>query len=421
MRVKDVHQSVTLFRHRSLSCKKMKNHIIKLAQIAEKEERRIIGLMSGTSLDGLDMALCRIKGCGKQAQVVLEAFHTEPYTEEFKHEIKRVFAKKVIDFQHLVLLNVVIAEQHAAMIRASLERWGCTPESIDLIASHGQTVFHAPRVLHGMAQYPNATLQIGDGDHIARHTGIITISDFRQKHVAAGGEGAPLALYGDYFLFANDHENRLLLNIGGIANFTWLPANTEKTRLFATDTGPGNTLMDAYAQKYFGVPFDKDALIAHAGIPDRALIERLKQEPFFEAPVPKTIGPELFSMAWVEAAIATLPKGSPAHNPHNLMASLAALTAETIADSVLRSTAGAVGTIYLSGGGAHNPCVTRILAELLPRWTLKTMAEMGISGDAKEAVLFAMLANECVAGTEVPGMVLGGVPLVSMGKISLPG
>ncbi len=398
----------------------MQAHFIRLAEMAQQPARRIVGLMSGTSLDGLDVALCRIEGQGRTASVVLEQFHTEPYDEAFKDEVRRVFAKKQIDFQHLVLLNVLVAERHAAIVNQCLQQWQCPPESVDLVASHGQTVFHAPRVLHGMAHYPNATLQIGDGDHLARRTGIITVSDFRQKHVAAGGEGAPLALYGDYFLFSSDTENRVLLNVGGIANFTWLPADPTNGPLFATDTGPGNTLMDVFAQRYFGVPFDRDGLLARAGIPDTALLTLLKQEAFFAAPFPKTIGPELFSPAWVEGALAQLPKGAPAHNPYNLMATLAVLTAETVAEAINRTTNSLQGTLYISGGGAHNPAVTDALRQRLPNWPLRPMSDLGIPGDAKEAVLFAMLANECVAGHANESLVLGGVPLVSMGKVSLP-
>ena len=235
----------------------MKHHVFQLNQIAKKRSRLIIGLMSGTSLDGLDVALCQFSGSGQKSRVNVLQFETLPYDEAFKAEIRRVFAKKEIDFQHLVLLNVLIAERHALLVNQCLEQWKLLPEDIDLLASHGQTVFHAPRVLHGLPDYPNATLQIGDGDHLARRTGIITISDFRQKHVAAGGEGAPLALYGDYFLFSQKGKVRYLLNIGGIANFTYLPADQDPKQAFATDTGPGNTLLDAFANFVFiGFRFD---------------------------------------------------------------------------------------------------------------------------------------------------------------------
>ncbi len=403
-------------------------YVLQLAAIAQKQRRYIIGLMSGTSLDGLDVALCAFEGVGPQTRVEVLQFETRGYDDHFKNEIRRVFAKKEVDFQHLVLLNVLVAERHAAMVNQCLAKWNIPAASVDLIASHGQTVFHAPRVFHGMADYPDATLQIGDGDHMARRTGIITISDFRQKHIAAGGEGAPLALYGDYFLFSKPGENRILLNIGGIANFTWLPADGDTARAFATDTGPGNTLLDVFAQRLFGQAFDEDARIARSGTVDTVLLTALRSDPFFAKPFPKTIGPELFSPEWVQTAIQNCYPGEtgafPAPvKPEDLLATLACLTAETIAEAVQRTLA-AVQTpvsMYLSGGGAHNPLVVKYLEELLPDVTMLPMAQLGVHGDAKEAVLFAVLANETVAGEIPPGATLGGIPLVSMGKISFPG
>ena len=398
----------------------MLHHIQQLSRIARQRSRRIIGLMSGTSLDGLDVALCRFEGAGQRTKFEVEAFETVPYDEAFKTEVRKVFAKKEIDFQHLTLLNVTVAEHQADIVNRCLRKWNVAPESVDLVASHGQTVFHAPRVFHGLADWPNATLQIGDGDHFARRTGIITLSDFRQKHCAAGGEGAPLALYGDYFLFSKKGEDRFLLNLGGIANFTFLPGNGDPTLAFATDTGPGNTLLDAFARALFNVPFDENALLAQNGLPDQRLLDIFRSEPFFAKPFPKTIGPELFSLEWVQAAIRQLPKGSP--NPYDLMATLTRLTADTVAEAMLR-TAPTVRKrkLYLSGGGAHNPLIHRFLQENLPGWDICQMAELGVHGDAKEAMLFAVLANETVAGRETKGEVLGGVPLVGMGKISLPG
>ncbi len=405
----------------------MKKHIQHLAHVSRKAERRIVGLMSGTSLDGLDVALCAIRGAGLKTRLKVLHFDTIPYGEAFKAEVRRVFAKKEIDFQHLTLLNVIVAERHAGIVNQCLQRWGVPAQDVDLIASHGQTVFHAPRVLHGMADYPNATLQIGDGDHIACRTGIVTVSDFRQKHLAAGGEGAPLALYGDYFLFSKPGHDRFLLNIGGIANFTCLPASGDPAQAFATDTGPGNTLLDAFARELFGAPFDENALLASAGRVDGRLLEILKSEPYFGKPFPKTTGPEMFSPGWVMAATAQLPKGRP--NPYDLMATLTRLTAETIAEAISsaiatnKNKASAIKSrqLYLSGGGAHNPLIVQYLQELLPDIQLKRMKALGIDGDAKEAVLFAVLANEALAGLHADNSTLGGIPLVGMGKISLPG
>ena len=179
----------------------MNPNIEKLYNIASKSERIIIGLMSGTSFDGLDVALCKIKGSGQETKVELVQFETSSYQNDFKEELKTIFSRRDADLEKVCLLNEWVAIQHAAIINKCLQKWGYSKNDIDLIASHGQTIYHAPKFLHAREKFPNGTLQIGDGDHIAVNTGIITISDFRQKHIAAGGEGAPLAVYGDYFLF----------------------------------------------------------------------------------------------------------------------------------------------------------------------------------------------------------------------------
>lgn len=397
----------------------MNAQLSRLFAIAAKPTRRILGLMSGTSLDGLDMALCRIEGSGLATRVTIEQFATAAFEEAEKEKIRQVFAQKNIDFQHLTLLNAWLGRYHAALVNRQLAAWGVSAATVDLIASHGQTVFHAPRILHGLADYPNATLQIGDGDHLAVCTGIITLSDFRQKHVAAGGEGAPLAVYGDYFIFTDAHENRILLNLGGIANFTYLPANGRAEEVFVTDTGPGNTLLDAFAQALTGLPYDRDGQLALAGSVSRPLLQALKEDTFFEAPFPRTTGPELFNKDYVRRA--QQRSGTDALSAQDLMATLARFSAETVAEAVLKvCRPGLAYHLYLSGGGMHNPSLVQQLQACLPDYTLKTTDALGIAGDAKEAVLFAVLANETVAGG---GTFFGdrpGVPSVSMGKISFP-
>ncbi|OYW75521.1 MAG: anhydro-N-acetylmuramic acid kinase, partial [Sphingobacteriia bacterium 32-37-4] len=260
----------------------MNQYIAQLARMGAAKKRTIIGLMSGTSLDGLDIALCEIGGSGMETEVVLKKFTTVSFEEAFKNSIRSIFSKKIVDFEQLCLLNPWVGEKHASIILATLKSWGIDPSEIDLIASHGQTVYHAPKILHGHPQFGNGTLQIGDGDHIAVKTGIITISDFRQKHIAAGGEGAPLAVYGDYFIFSKKGEDRIMLNIGGIANYTFLPGNLDASKIFSTDTGPGNTLMDQLAQKHFDLPYDKDAAIALKGTVNNALLTVLLKDAFFE-------------------------------------------------------------------------------------------------------------------------------------------
>lgn len=397
----------------------MRAHIEKLYQLSGKKSRRIIGLMSGTSLDGLDVAVCNIEGSGTATVLDLEFFTTVPYTDEFRNEILQIFAKRQIDFQQLCLLNPYIGTTHAKMILNCLESWDIDIEHIDLIASHGQTVFHAPKKQHKLPGFPNATLQIGDGDHIAAKTGIITLSDFRQKHIAAGGEGAPLAVYGDHFLFSKAGENRILLNMGGIANFTFLPGTLDTTKIFTTDTGPGNTLLDAYTKRFYHKPFDENGAIAASGKVNDTLLAALKSFPFFKAPFPKTTGPEVFNFDYVESAIQQSKLISVSRQ--DIIATLTQLSAETISDAIKSvMNEDDAYTIYASGGGAHNPVLMSGISSALNRPVLK-IDKLGISGDAKEAVLFAVLANEAVAGQQMHFGEKEGVPGVSMGKVSFPG
>ncbi|QOG02086.1 anhydro-N-acetylmuramic acid kinase [Flavobacterium sp. MDT1-60] len=401
----------------------MNKNISALYEIAQKDTRKIIGLMSGTSLDGLDIALCAISGAGENNAVKILEFETINYTEDIKTEIRKVFAQKTIDFQHLALLNEWIGLLHAGMVNDCLEKWNIPAHEVDLIASHGQTVLHAPKFLHQQEKFPNATLQIGDGDHIAVKTGIITLSDFRQKHVAGGGEGAPLAVYGDYLLFSKKGENRIMLNMGGIANFTYLPASQNAGEVFVTDTGTANTLMDIFTKHFFPEKsYDKDAEIAQTGTVNQTLLTELKSDAFFQKSFPKTIGQELFNKAFVDSALVKT-KFENISAP-DLLATLTRLSAETIAEAILfvvKNTGTPIEdfTVYMSGGGASNPLLVKGLKELLS-CPFQKSDDLGISGDAKEAVLFAVLANETVAGGDYNFGTKKGIPSVTMGKISLP-
>ncbi|MES2005913.1 MAG: anhydro-N-acetylmuramic acid kinase [Bacteroidota bacterium] len=399
----------------------MNQNLAKLCRISSQDSRLIIGLMSGTSLDGLDVALCRFTGSGSGTHIELLHFDTISYQDHFKNEIRSVFSKRSVDLEKVCLLNGWVALKHAEMILQCLEKWKLQPQEIDLIASHGQTIYHAPKLLHQEDEFGNGTLQIGDGDHLAVATGIITISDFRQKHIAAGGEGAPLAVYGDYFIFSKPGENRIMLNIGGIANFTYLPGDLDATKIFSTDTGPGNTLMDAYVQRHFQIPFDKEAAIARQGNVNEELLTELLKHPFFEKGFPKTTGPELFNLSYIETA--TLRAGIETISHFDVMATLNRFSAVTIADAIKRTLASDQQyVIYTSGGGMHNPQLIGHIEGMLPNIVFHTTDALQINPDAKEAILFAILANECVAGGNTPiGNGTSDIPSVSMGKISLPG
>jgi len=399
----------------------MNSHIQMLYNIALKPDRLVIGLMSGTSFDGLDVALCKIKGSGTETKVEIVKFETAAYLPEFKEELKTIFSRRDADLEKVCLLNEWVAIKHAAMINACLEKWGYKKDDIDLIASHGQTIYHAPKFLHGREKFPNATLQIGDGDHIAVNTGIITISDFRQKHIAAGGEGAPLAVYGDHLLFSKKGENRIMLNIGGIANFTFLPGDLDGSKIFSTDVGPGNTMMDAFIQKHFpGKYFDEGSAIAKKGKVNNDLLALLKDNTFFIADFPKTIGPELFNLSYLQIAIEKSATGS--LTPEDIMATLNRFSADTIADAIKRCAApGEDYSIYVSGGGMHNPLLMENIKSQLSEMKFYTTDDLHILPDAKEAVLFALLANECICGEKINvGKGRNKIPSVTMGKISFP-
>jgi anhydro-N-acetylmuramic acid kinase len=388
-------------------------NLTRLFQIAQKPVRTIIGLMSGTSLDGLDIALCSFEGNGHITKVKLQQFTTVPYTESFKQEVKFIFAQKQVDLEKLTLLNAYIGNLHAQLILKTLQQWQINTADVDLIASHGQTIYHAPQRLHNNSVYPNATLQIGDADHIAFKTGIITISDFRQKHIAAGGEGAPLALYGDVLLGSHPQENRILLNIGGIANLTWLPANQQN--IICTDVGPGNTLIDAACREYFNQPYDDGGRIAFSGQVHPALLNELLQHPFFTQPSPKTTGPELFGNRYVKEA--QQRAGTLGISPQDLVATLSTFTAKGIIRFIIGHINQDIDKLLLSGGGAHNTYIVNELQKAFPQVKIGDTGEIGINGDAKEAILFALLANEAVAGKPIN---IGNNPAILMGKFSFP-
>ena len=398
----------------------MNKNINRLCSISSGDSRLIIGLMSGTSLDGLDIALCRFSGSGLKTRIELVQFATILFGEDFKDQIRSVFSKRIVDLEKVCVLNGWVALQHAEMILQCLKQWNINPEDVDLIASHGQTIYHAPKLLHPDDFFGNATLQIGDGDHLAVATGIITVSDFRQKHIAAGGEGAPLAVYGDYFIFSKEGENRIMLNIGGIANFTYLPGNLDATAIFSTDTGPGNTLMDAYVQQHFKLPFDRDAAIASNGEVNEPLLKELLNNSFFENAFPKTTGPELFNLSYLEKA--KQKAGIEFISHFDAMATINRFSAVTIAEALQRTLNKDQNyTIYTSGGGMHNPLLMKQISEILPGYVFNTTDALEINPDAKEALLFAILANECVAGGNTPiGNGTADIPSVSLGKISFP-
>jgi anhydro-N-acetylmuramic acid kinase len=409
----------------------MNDSIRLLTEIAVKKEKLIIGLMSGTSLDGLDIALCRLSGSGPKTKLALQYFKTVQYPKDVVAALQEVVSIEEVSLQKFCLLHSRLGEYHADLILEALREWEVPPEKVDCIASHGQSVYHAPVSHHQQEEMPNATLQIVDGDHIARKTGILTISDFRQKHTAAGGEGAPMVALTDEMLYRDVTQPRLLLNIGGIANFTWLPAQDDSVsnadpgsaaadadETITTDIGPGNTLIDQAMQELFEESYDKDGALAGRGTVQPELLKQLLDDPFFFLPMPRTTGPERFNISWVrehqqKAGIAEI-------SDKDLVATLTWLSAQTIADAIGEVCGEVRPDVYLSGGGMHNRQLVEWIEDLLEQ-PAHSFAEIGFDPDAKEAACFTVLANELLSGeafTISPKQNAG--RRVNFGKISLP-
>ncbi|WP_151173935.1 anhydro-N-acetylmuramic acid kinase [Pseudoalteromonas ruthenica] len=399
----------------------MHPHIHALYELSAKPQRTIVGLMSGTSMDGLDVALCRVSGAGRDTRIEVEHFTTCAYPKEYSQRLRQVFAKRDIDLQHLTLLNAWVGRLHGQLVKQCLAQWQVNADEVDAIASHGQTVYHCPKAQHGLDGYPNATLQIGDGCHVACTSGILTISDFRQKHIAAGGEGAPLAAYGDYLYFASTDEHRVLLNLGGIANITLLPKAGELSDTLCADLGPGNTMLDAYVQRYFAPrQFDENSTLARQGQVHEPLLAKLSKHPFLHVAMPKTTGPEVFNLAYLAQCQAALGETHLAHE--DVLATLCEFAAYQVGTQLARL-AKSHGPlhVYASGGGVHNPLLMARIAYFSGEQVqLDSLTQLGMNPDAKEAVLFALLANETLVGQPAKAAAIEGMPQISMGKLSFP-
>lgn len=383
----------------------------RLAAIAAKPERLVIGLMSGTSVDGIDAALVRIRGGGPGVQIETLHFATYAFDPAVREAIFKLFRPETSSVDYVCQMNFVLGEVFAAAALSLMADAGVKPEQVDLIGSHGQTAWHEPNPLTVAGISSRSTLQIGEPAVIRERTGVITVGDFRVADMAAGGQGAPLVPYLDYCLLRHDTLNRATQNIGGIGNVTYLPAGCGAEQIRAFDTGAGNVIIDALVSELFGQPYDKDGAIAATGKVDEALLAELMTHPYFAQQPPKSTGRELLGVQFAKTLIGRAA-------PADLVATATAFTAHSIADQYRRFL-GRVDEVIVGGGGARNPVMMRMIAEAIPEARVMTHEAVGISSDAKEAIAFALLANDCVLGlpTNVPGAT-GGRPAV-LGKVML--
>lgn len=338
-----------------------------------------VGLMSGTSLDGVDAALVEI---GPRHRVRLCAFRSDPYTPDERQRILSAIATGTA--RDLAALHVWLGERFAAAAARVLQDAVVKPSRLGFIASHGQTVWHEPG---------RATLQLGDPAVLAERFGVTVVSDFRSRDVAAGGQGAPLVPIADALLFGHARHGRALLNIGGMANVTWVPRRGRSEGVVAFDTGPGVAALDAVVRAVRpDLPYDEGGTLAARGQPVEPVLRELLDDPYFAAPPPKSTGREHFGVAFAarlkEGALAARPEASDA----DLVATALAFTVRSVADQLQRwLPAGDARDLLVSGGGARNPTLMRELVAALPGWQVGLFADEFFDGDAKEAVAFAFL------------------------------
>lgn len=362
--------------------------------ISQKDKKAVIGLMSGTSTDGVDVALVEITGSGLTTEIELIAFETMPYKPEIRERIFDLFNVETARVDEICEMNFVLGKLFAESTLAVLEKIGVAPTQVDLIGSHGQTIHHMPSAL------TPATLQIGEPAVIAHQTGIPTIADFRVADIAAGGEGAPLIAYPDYLLFHHATQTIGLLNIGGIANLTVLPAGKGIEAVHASDTGPGNMILDACVEKITDgtKQYDENGDLARQGKVCKELLVKWLTHPFLELTPPKTTGREMFGTTFANNCLRQIR--AEGISEYDGLATLTTLTVESISRYYTNFVAGnsPLDILYVSGGGAQNPLMMEGLAKKFHPIRVVDIAEKGISGDAKEAIAFAILANEAVKG-----------------------
>jgi anhydro-N-acetylmuramic acid kinase len=355
---------------------------------------KVIGLMSGTSTDGMDAALVEIHGAPPHLSVELRAFSCVPFDPGQRARVFSLFdpATGVVD--DICRMNFSIGEWFASAALQVIDKAGLAPTDVDLIGSHGQTIYHAV----DPASPVKSTLQIGEAAVIAARTGITTVADFRVADVAAGGQGAPLISYVDWLLLRSPTLVRAVQNIGGIANVTYLPASDDPQGVRAFDTGPGNMLIDDAARRATAgaQTYDHDGELAARGKVDASLLAEWMAHPYLAEPPPKTTGREQFGVhfaarAWAQAQHRGL-------RGEDIVATLTALTAASIADAYRRFLSRMPDEVILGGGGASNPTLVGMLRQRLGQIAVLRHEVLGLSSDAKEAIAFALLAYETIHG-----------------------
>lgn len=369
----------------------MRNTIVELAG---KDRLCIAGIMSGTSLDGVDVAIVDVTERG----VSVKAFETTGYPAGIRKELFRLCSGEAVSAGEVASLNVILGEIFAEAVINVASRAKISLKSVDLIGSHGQTIYHDSKGGRFRDRQVGVTMQIGEAAVIAQRTGVTVVSDFRQADMAAGGEGGPLVPYADFFLFGRDSVCRAIQNIGGIANATYLPGNSKIEEVVAFDTGPGNMVIDEIVRRMSegGEEFDNNGEIAGNNQVHEGLFGELMKDGFFSKRPPKSTGRELFGGKYVDRLAATAEKMGVGYG--GMAATATAVTAESIARAYRDFLPSMPEEMIVCGGGAHNRTLVSMLRERLGEVRIEAINHFGIDSDSKEAVSFAILAYATVKG-----------------------
>lgn len=355
-------------------------------------EKYVVGLMSGTSLDGVDAALVKIEGFGEETKVQLIEFMNEDIPMDLKKEILDCFSVERSNVELICSVNFKLGYLFSEAAKKVCQKANFDLKKLDLIGSHGQTVYHIPVPYKNMVL---STLQIGEPSVIAYETGVMVVSNFRTMDMAAGGQGAPLVPYTEYLLYRSD-KNRVLQNIGGIGNVTVLPANCTLDQMYAFDTGPGNMIIDEVTKRLKGVKYDKGGYFASQGKLNMELLNQLMSIEYIDAAPPKTTGREFFGSQFVDALL----KKWNSLSAEDLIATVTMFTAKSIAVNYRNYVFNRypINEVILGGGGSYNNTLVKMLQDLLPECRIMLQEDLGYSSDAKEAIAFAVLANETLNG-----------------------
>ncbi len=395
-----------------------------ILNLANQHSRYVVGLMSGTSVDGIDAALVEITGDPYEGNLRLVAFENKPFPEDVRNEIFELFHTEQASIDKVGYMNVLLGELYAAAVGSVVSKAGLLMSDIAYVGSHGQTIYHHPQIIQKDGFPIRFTVQIGEGAVISARTGLPCISDFRVADMAMGGQGAPLVPFTEYLLYRKKSKTVLLQNLGGIGNITVLPADCREDAVFAFDSGPGNMIIDGLMSCYSEGTLTMDAggRTGRSGIILPELLKELKKHPYFAEKPPKSTGREMFGRNYVEALYERLKAD------HIKMEDAIATVTDFTAWSIEYAYENFIKPLYqaqefvIGGGGSYNSFLVSLIRKRMEKhgMTVATQEDLGSNSDAKEAIAFALLADCTMSGkaNNLP-YVTGAARPVVMGKISL--